>query len=291
MTTEQTPEKRRCPTTIALTAIVDLTQFVEICWAGLSYAQSATTIKKILAYHQDKHAGETSTIYNSTERQITREQDFKRAESLQSFAEQELTAGFPHLYQLASVRLWTIVETFVGGELLNVIMDHPEIRNLPIIRKMKGPLIDFNESSEAQQAETLLSLLSDELGARFRRGVGRFETIFEAIGLGGPIDDEVRRLIFELSEVRNVVVHRGGIVDPRFAHNCPWLNTTDGQALGVTHGQLLRYSFATQWYVVEINRREDVISPKTDSSSLSLAEVVELQEEILSNLSRIREAK
>lgn len=50
--------------------------------------------------------------------------------------------------------------------------------------------------------------LSRSLNADFKRGVGQFEAILDAIGLAGPVDPDVRRTLLELNEVRNVLVHR-----------------------------------------------------------------------------------
>lgn len=52
-------------------------------------------------------------------------------------------------------------------------------------------------------------------------GVARFETLLALVELSGAIDEEHRKGLFELQQVRNVIVHRAGIVDRRLREQCP----------------------------------------------------------------------
>jgi uncharacterized protein YutE (UPF0331/DUF86 family) len=46
-------------------------------------------------------------------------------------------------------------------------------------------------------------------------GCGRFESLLDTIGLGGSVEETVKRLFLELSQVRNIVVHKAGKADKR----------------------------------------------------------------------------
>jgi hypothetical protein len=97
--------------------------------------------------------------------------------------------------------------------------------------------------------------MKEEVRANFQPGVGRFEAILNAVELGGPVHDGVRRAFLELSEVRHVLVHRRSKADAKLLERCPWLPVKPGDLLQVSETDLHFYHLACLWYVVEIERR------------------------------------
>ncbi|MBI4479658.1 MAG: hypothetical protein HY651_06510 [Acidobacteria bacterium] len=242
--------QRLGPFEVALDSVQELSRFVEMSWAGLGYAQTATRILDVKLRALQQGHKDVPAIHP---------EDRQRAERLERFAKEQSAAGFSYLYSLAAIRLWTIVETFVQDLVLKTIGDFEAARNHPAIRKLKGPLLEFYEASTYQQAELILNLLIDDLGIAFKKGVGRFEEILGVVGLGGPVEDEVRRLLLELTEVRNLLVHRNGVVDARFAKNCPWIATKVGESVRITNRDHDRYQAAVQWYILEVEKRRSSI--------------------------------
>lgn len=225
-------------------AIFELEIFVDLSWAGMDYAELATQIASVVK-RTTARAGVA----------MTQEERLERAKRLESFATAQRPGGFPYLYQLAVTRLWSILEAHVQEVFVTVTLSNPEVRNLPGIKKLKGPLVDFADIPRERQAEFLFGALLEELGAPLKRGVGRFEAVFDAIGLGGPIDENVRRLLLEVSEIRNAVVHRRGTADKRLVAACPWSGFKAGESIKILPPQFEAYIFAAYWYTIEISRR------------------------------------
>ncbi len=244
------PQESKDPDVRALDALEDLRLFVHLCWQGLGYAKVATEVMEVLKEARERRAarGPGSVEIPEEER--------RHAARLEEFAKVQLPAGFPYLYSLASIRVWAILESFAADMVLFAIHQYPDVRSLPALRTLSGPLVEFTEASETEQAEIILQLLLTSVSARLRKGVGRFEAVFNNIGMGGPVADPVRKALLELSEVRNVLIHRDGRADRQFVQACPWFGAVAGEPIRLTWPKFDRYVMASHWYLIEISRRQ-----------------------------------
>ena len=75
---------------------------------------------------------------------------------------------------------------------------------------------------------------------------------FKPFGLSGPVDDNVRRDLFELNQIRNAWVHRSGFADRRLVESCPWLNLKVGDAIRIDHKTTERYYNSVMAYALEL---------------------------------------
>lgn len=183
-------------------------------------------------------------------------QAFKsRGKTLEQFAKAEAERGFPYLLGLACVRLVTILETAIETILLQCIIKLPLPKDRNPLTRLQGPLLPFMGMSEDERAAFLLDLLTRETRAQFQPGVGRFETLLQAVGLDGEVNQLVGRLLLELIETRNVVVHEGGVADPRFISRCPWVGAAQDEELRIQHLKFDLFSRAAMWYLIELHRR------------------------------------
>jgi hypothetical protein len=67
--------------------------------------------------------------------------------------------------------------------------------------------------------------------------------------IGTPVTDEwARAVLHELREVRNVILHRGGIVDERLASARLDGQLSAGEELQIEDGSLLDYGIAVHTY-------------------------------------------
>ncbi len=164
--------------------------------------------------------------------------------------------GAPYLVGIAVIRLWSILEVAVDELALHLLTTLPQVRQQEAVKKLKGPLIDFVTLSPEDQAQQLLTQLKDDLRANLKAGISRFEDVFNALQVGGPVDENVKNTLFELSEVRNVLTHRTGTVDARLVKNCPKLKVAIGDKLNLTNKHYYAYIAATLWYINELYRRQ-----------------------------------
>jgi hypothetical protein len=61
--------------------------------------------------------------------------------------------------------------------------------------------------------------------------------------------------LLELSAVRNLLVHKRGIVDVRFKNQCRWSDHNLGSSVAVSHDDYHRYFDAVDLYVFEVTQR------------------------------------
>jgi hypothetical protein len=178
--------------------------------------------------------------------------DIDRLAEYEAFARNELESESPYLYGLAVIRLVTILETVVSDACLEAILRVPAVRQRSNLRKIEGPLLDFAAADEGQRAELLLNVLAETSKAKLKAGVGRYEPLLDAVGIGIRIADEVRTAMFEMLEVRNVLTHRNGRADARLMEKCAWLNAKLNEPVLVSKTMFDRYLAASQYVVVEI---------------------------------------
>lgn len=173
-------------------------------------------------------------------------------DELEEHARGEVEDDVPYIHGFATIRLASILETMVSDVCLQLLMDDASVLAGEQIRKLRGPIADFLRASEFERGEYLLELLSQETKAKLRPGAGRFEPLLQAVGLGGEVTPDGARLLVELTEVRNVLVHRRGLADKRLVDRCPWLNLQAGEATKVTGWMFARYMSAAKYYTIEI---------------------------------------
>jgi hypothetical protein len=177
---------------------------------------------------------------------------------------EQLTTEMPYLYGLAIVRLVTILEVTVTDACIEALVLWPHLRLGSEISDIKGPLVEFAAMTNLEQAECIVAAIIEKTRSKLKRGVGRFEPVLDAIGLGGGVDDGIRKIICEMLEIRNVVVHRRGRADMRLVQNCGWLGVSVGTEVHVTKAMFDRYLVAMKCYVVELFCRWSVLDGASD---------------------------
>lgn len=179
----------------------------------------------------------------------------KEARKIELFARKQKEDRFPYLYSLALVRLWGILEAMVDGIVVDFMKRPAQCKDKDFFYSIKGPLFEFATASPEQQADFLADRFKDAVQAALKLGVGRFEVILEPIGLGGGIDPDVRRVLFELSQVRNAIVHKSGVSDRRFIEACPWMNLKRGERIKPNGGDFHLYMLSAYYYALVLRLR------------------------------------
>lgn len=234
----------------AVPEIKRLGVFVEACLSGLEASAQAVSYvdlqRRVAATLRKPDPFPTPESYETAK---------QHAERLQQLASEEEQKGFPYLFGLATVRLWSILEAMVDEIAVEYLKDPGSCEDVDLIRSLKGPLVDFVNAAPDEQAEFLANELKLAVKAALKPGVGRFEAILEPLGIGGGVDENVRRAFIELSQLRNAIVHCGGVADKRFVEACRWLGYAVGQRLRPTRLDFRIYELAVMWYIAEISAR------------------------------------
>lgn len=174
----------------------------------------------------------------------------ERATRDAEFAEREVTSDFPFLHAQAVVALWSYLEALTRT-FVSAWMEHkPGAFAVPEVARLKIKVGEYENLPHEERCAFIFDLLEQELVTARREGVTRFEALLAPFDLSGPVPEQVGRAIFELGQIRNVLVHRGGVVDKRLAMACPWLDALPGTQLGVTSAMLGLYFEAVHKYIV-----------------------------------------
>jgi hypothetical protein len=183
------------------------------------------------------------------------EDKIRQAEADKDLAQREVEHDFPLLHEQATIALWSSLEALVRSFLATWLANKPDAWEVDAVKKLKVKVGDYMSLEALERSLWIVDLIDQEVGGPFRLGVTRFESILQPFGLAGEVDDRCQKALFELSQVRHVLVHRSGVVDKRFADACPWLALKPGQHLLVSHKMWRTYNEALASYVLELIQR------------------------------------
>jgi hypothetical protein len=231
----------------AITQRRELATFVDVCLAGLHHATGATGAidlnRRIAAVLRQPDPFPDETVL---------EEHKARAKVVEDFAKEEVRKGFPYLFGLAIVRLWSIVEVMVEDLAIAILRRSDLVPPTGPLGELRGPLLPFLGASTQERAERILAALQEKCRATFRPGAAAFEAVLEPLGVSGSIEESIRKCLIELAGVRNVILHRHGVVDTRLAQSCPWVGWQAGNSVNLTRNHFHMYGLAVNWYIVEL---------------------------------------
>lgn len=227
-----------------------LNTFVDVSLSGMYLATDAAASvdlrRQIARVLQEPDPFPTEDEFNKRKQE---------AKTLEDFAREQAAKGFPYLFALATVRLWSILEVMVEDLVIVTLERSDRLPTDGLLSRLEGPLLPFLSASDQERAECMTLALEEKVRAVFKPGVARFEALLEPLGLHGQVEEAVRRVLLELSSVRNLLVHKNGIVDRRFAEACPWLNWKPGREVTLTRNYFRMYGLAVDWYILELDTR------------------------------------
>lgn len=181
--------------------------------------------------------------------------ELAQAERNAKIALAEAEAGHPLLHAQAVVILWGGLEALLLDFLATWLINKPESRTLEPVKNLKIGFGEYEGLPPEDRAAYLLERLEDKLGSRRAGGVERFEALFRLFGMSSEVDERIVRDLLELSAIRNLLVHKRGIVDVRFRNQCPWTVWEVGSQIAVSYDDYRRYFDAVDLYVFEVTQR------------------------------------
>jgi hypothetical protein len=179
----------------------------------------------------------------------------KKAEAEAALARREVEQDFPLLHGQAVVALWSALESLARNIVTTWLTNAPETISNERVRRLRVPFFEYEDLPKRERIPYIVELLEREVEAPLKLGVGRFEELLDIVGLAGSVEERVRHDLFEMGQVRNAIVHRGGVADRRLVEACPWLSLKPGDHVHVSHEQFAKYVQAMQGYVLECIQR------------------------------------
>lgn len=186
------------------------------------------------------------------------EDDPKRGKELEALRDQaalaarEVANDFPVLHGFAVVALWSWLENFVKGLVVLWLTHRRDAYAVPELQKLRVRLGEYLPLPKSEQAYYVVELLEQELASSLKRGVTRFESLLEPFSLSGIVEDDCKKALFELQQLRNAIAHKNGFVDRHLKLSCPWLKLRLGRPVQVSHRMLERYAVSSADYLVAV---------------------------------------
>jgi hypothetical protein len=202
-------------------------------------------------------------------KEVTDEMKARLAESerLAAFANAELKDGFPFFHAFATVGAWGTLEVTIEDLLLGILLNEPESLGKDEILKIRLPLAKYEELDKEERMRFILSELARTGATASSQGVTALESLLRVFDLSGEVDEHVRKVLWEMNHIRNVIVHRDSIADLRLVQSCPWLNLKTGDRVLINCEKFGDYTDAISRYVDtvldRIRKRYDVQVPSS----------------------------
>jgi hypothetical protein len=174
----------------------------------------------------------------------------ERVRQESELAQKEIENGFPLLHNQAAVTIWTFLEAAIRGNLCAWIRNLNDEHEIDEIKKIKVNIYTYNKLSEYDRSYFLYDLYEKEMGAGELYGTNRFEKLLNPFGLAGPLTPKIKHDIFELAQIRNVIVHRGGIADYQLVQKFSNSKFKPGETIKLSSEDIHRYFNSVQEYIV-----------------------------------------
>ena len=210
----------------------------------------------LLQKHPAIHEAILRTAEGWSKEEIEAEQrELEKCRSMAASSKVEIDGGYPTLHSQSVISLWGTLEALIEDLLAAWLQNEPATLQSERFRKIKVTVSEYESLNDDQRAAYLVRELARTLSADLKLGIGRFESILAAAGLSGSVDPGFRRDLFELSQIRNILVHRAGVADETFCTNCPWFKAVVGSVISVNHDDYVRYYTAVHVYLYEVLNR------------------------------------
>jgi len=148
------------------------------------------------------------------------------------------------------VALWSEIEALIYDTLVIWLQYTPDAWLSKDLEGVTLSVAEFMVMTPEERCRSAIRQLDERSRDRRkdrnkqRPGIGRFELLLGAFGLGGKVDPGVRKTLFELWKVRNALVHHRGTADAELVGVAPEFGA--GIVLDYIHFD--RYVMATMQY-------------------------------------------
>jgi hypothetical protein len=208
------------------------------------------TVNGITALTQIPRIGEVIQSMEASRGVVPDEGEIVQAKEEAELAEREVTDGFPITYSQFLVDTWGLLEACVRGLVARWLESERVAMQSPAVQRLKVRIGDYERHLGSARFQLIVQLLEREEASSLRNGVDRFESILKSVELDGPVPDSLKRALYELSQLRNCVVHNARRVDRQLIEACPWLDLILGSRLKLKYEEVRRYHRAAMDYSI-----------------------------------------
>lgn len=214
-----------------------LSQMVHLSSRGISMVRSAPDMVEALIKFKD---------LENDEGEIKK---LERARVEAKLAASEIRQKFPLLHSWAVVSAWALLEALSKNVVALWLKRKPSLRQIEEIQRLKIKLGEYENIPASERYLYIAELLESASSAGVQNGVSRFEALLKPIGLSGEVPKQLKIIVFEFGQVRNLIVHRSGVVDRSFLSSCPWIKVPVGRKFKISPERWHAYLSAIDSYV------------------------------------------
>ena len=189
--------------------ITDLHDIVIMSQSGIGIIQKMPDVAKFLM-----------EIDGENEKKL---KSFENAKRMAKTATIEVENNFPFLYSQSTLMQYSYLEGFIK-RLITTFISNNDITEIKEFSNIKISISEYLSLDDNEKYDYIFQQYEKSVAIGIQYGITRFETLLKPIGLSGKVDEETTKSIFELSQIRNNILHRGAIADRFLVKNCPWLN-------------------------------------------------------------------
>lgn len=176
-------------------------------------------------------------------------------EDLTDLASREVADGFPITNSQYLVDIWGLLEACVR-KLMALWLEHLDgAMRVDAVSKLKTRIGEYEARRGAEKYYFVVQLLEREYGSSLKSGADRFESLLQCVGLDGPAPKRLKTALYELSQLRNAIVHNARRADTQLVEACPWLNLSPDDPIRPNETQLRVLSRAVMDYAILILAR------------------------------------
>lgn len=189
------------------------------------------------------------------------------AEEYAKFAETQIKEGFPLLVSQTLISQWSFLEATINDSIIHWLKATKFKTITDDLKSLKVSFSDIHVSSNAEKAASLIRAFEREKLQK-KDAVKRFEMLMIAVGWkkGGAeyeeflsdekiSDKDFEKKLYELSKIRNLLLHKAGIVDKKFKSDCPWRKDRLNQKIKIKPKDYSDFNSAMMIYLTGIVNR------------------------------------
>lgn len=217
--------------------VKNLHNIIDIAQRGINVTQVMPQIAKTII----KVEGENESNKNS----------IKHASEIAEIAKKEIENGFPFLHSQAALMYYSYLEGAIKRLIITYFKNN-ELVEIKGVNNVKITLSEFIYLDEGEKFEYIFIQFEKTVSTGIQYGISRFENLLSYIDFDGEVPEAISKVIFELSQIRNNILHRGAVADRFLIKNCPWLGYSIGDRIKVSHTQYSKYFQAIYNYTMLI---------------------------------------
>lgn len=155
-----------------------------------------------------------------------------------SFAKKEIDAGFPTICAHHTIAVWAAIETTIEQIFTSYLLKATNSNELllALAPNLNSKKVKTDTLSSAKRAVKMWEATFYDPS-----NISRALTMLAALGFKANISQQVKQDLDEMSETRNIILHRAGFLDETFLKKCPWFDLPVDRHLKIDQNMMDRY--------------------------------------------------